>query len=301
MAAADTALFWFSGCIERQPAPVWARPAERGRLLCVSNSAPEDRVPRSLLALLPILVLVVAACATSPLGRSQLKLVSDSEMAQMGVAAFADLKKKTPATKDAKLSGYVSCVSNAIIRANPEIGSGTQWEVTTFDDKAVNAFALPGGKIGVYTGLLKVADTQDQLAAVVGHEVAHVIAEHSAERVSEQMAAQLGVSAAGAATGVDPQVFGIATSVFFLLPHSRTQETEADLLGLDYMAKAGFDPRQSVTLWRNMGQTGGQKPPELLSTHPSDETRIRQLEKRLAVSMPLYEQARAQGRKPQCG
>lgn len=264
----------------------------------LKSCSPEDRVPRFLLAFLPILAL--AACATSPLGRSQLKLVSDAEMAQMGVAAFADLKKKTPATKDAGLSDYVTCVSNTIIRANPEIAGRTQWEVTTFDDKAVNAFALPGGKIGVYTGLLKVADTQDQLAAVIGHEVAHVIAEHSAERVSEQMAAQLGVTAAGAATGIDPQVFGIATNVFFLLPHSRTQESEADLLGLDYMARAGFDPRQSITLWRNMSKAGGQKPPEMLSTHPSDETRIRQLEQRLAVSMPLYEQARVQGRKPDC-
>jgi predicted Zn-dependent protease len=181
-----------------------------------------------------------------------------------------------------------------------EMGGSKGWEVVTFEDKAVNAFALPGGKIGVYTGLLKVAETQDQLAAVIGHEVAHVLAGHSAERVSEQMAAQLGTSAASAATGIDPQVFGIATDVFFLLPHSRTQESEADILGLDYMAKAGFDPRQAPVLWQNMRKAGGQKPPEMLSTHPSDETRIAILNNRLGVSMPLYEQARAAGKQPRC-
>ena len=158
----------------------------------------------------------------------------------------------------------------------------------------------PGGKLGVYTGMLKVAETQDQLAAVIGHEVAHVLAGHSAERVSEQMAAQLGVTAAGAATGIDPQMFGIATSVFFLLPHSRTQESEADILGLNYMAKAGFDPRQAPQLWRNMAKTGGQKPPEMLSTHPSDETRINGLTHRLSSAMPLYEQARGAGKQPMC-
>lgn len=255
-------------------------------------------MPRRLSLLL--VLLVVTACATSPLGRRQVILVSDDEINQMGVAAFRDMQKKLPATKDAALAGYVSCVANTIVNANPDIRGHSQWEVTTFDDKQVNAFALPGGKIGVYTGLLKVATTQDQLAAVIGHEVAHVIARHSAERVSEQMAAQLGVTAAGAATGIDPQVFGIATSVFFLMPHSRTQESEADLLGLDYMAAAGFDPRQSVTLWENMRKAGGQKPPELLSTHPSDETRIAQLQSRMPKALPLYESARASGRVPKC-
>jgi predicted Zn-dependent protease len=247
------------------------------------------------LTLLLIATLVVA-CATSPLGRRQLKLVSDEQMNEMGVAAFTDLKKKQPEAKDAKVVGYVGCVARNVTAV---MGAGN-WEVRVFEDKAVNAFALPGGKIGVYTGLLKTAQTQDQLAAVIGHEVAHVIAGHSAERVSESMAAQLGLTVVQATTGVDSQTLGIATNVFFLLPHSRAHETEADLLGLDYMAKAGFDPRQSVALWQNMGKSGGQKPPEMLSTHPSDETRIRQLEARLPTALPLYEQARQQGRTPNC-
>jgi len=241
---------------------------------------------------------LVVACATSPLGRRQLKLVSDEQMNQMGVASFTQLKQKTPETKDAKQSAYVNCVAKNITAV---MEPGTQWEVRTFDDKAVNAFALPGGKIGVYTGLLKVAQTQDQLAAVIGHEVAHVIAGHSSERVSESMAAELGLTVVQASTGINAEMLGVATNVFFLLPHSRTHESEADLLGMDYMAKAGFDPRASIALWQNMRQaSGGNKPPEMLSTHPAEETRIRQLEARLPISMPLYEQARAQGRKPAC-
>jgi predicted Zn-dependent protease len=241
--------------------------------------------------------LVVAACATSPLGRRQLKLVSDGQMNEMGVAAFTDLKKKTPESKDAKTTGYVSCVARNVTAVMP---GGTAWEVRVFDDKQVNAFALPGGKIGVYTGLLKVAQTQDQLAAVLGHEVAHVIAGHSSERVSESMATQLGLTVVQASTGVDAQMLGVAANVFFLLPHSRAHESEADLLGMDYMAKAGFDPRASIALWENMRKAGGQKPPEMLSTHPSDDTRIRQLEQRLPISVPLYDKARQQGRVPSC-
>ena len=241
---------------------------------------------------------LLAACATSPLGRSQLMMVSADEMNQMGVASFNDLKQKTPITRNAKTSTYVSCVARAI---TTELHDGRAWEVQVFEDNQVNAFALPGAKIGVYTGLLKIATTQDQLAAVIGHEVSHVLANHSAERVSEQMAGQLGSQVVGAATGIDPQLFGIATNVFYTLPGSRTQESEADLLGLDLMASAGFDPRQSVTLWQNMMNAGGQKPPQMLSTHPSDETRIQQLQARLPLDIPVYENARAAGKRPHCG
>lgn len=244
-----------------------------------------------------LIPLLIAACTTSPLGRRQFKLVSDEQMNEMGVASFNELKTKTPETRDAKTSAYVACVARNITA----VMGGGNWEVRTFEDKSVNAFALPGGKIGVNTGLLKVATTQDQLAAVIGHEVAHVIAGHSSERVSESMAAQLGLGVVQAGTGVNAEMLGIATNVLLLLPNSRTHESEADLLGLDYMAKAGFDPRASITLWQNMRASGGQKPPELLSTHPSDATRISQLEQRLPISMPLYEQARAGGRRPTCG
>ena len=255
----------------------------------------EFAVSRSLLVLL--LLAGIVACATSPLGRHQLILVSDDKMSTMGVASFDELKKNTPESKDAKAKAYVNCVAQNVTSVMP--GKRT-WEVRLFDDKQVNAFALPGGKIGVYTGLLKVATTQDQLAAVLGHEVAHVIAGHSAERVSEGMAAQLGMTVVEATTGVSSQMLGVATNVFFILPNSRTHESEADLLGLDYMSKAGFDPRQSIVLWQNMQKSGGDKPPELLSTHPSDVTRISQLEARLPIALPYYEAAQKQGRKPDC-
>jgi predicted Zn-dependent protease len=248
--------------------------------------------------------LVVAACATSPLGRRQLKLVSDAEISQMGISSFQELKQKTPASKDSRQVAYVQCVANAITRVVPEMSwvasVPASWEVVTFEDDAVNAFALPGGKIGVYTGLLKVATTQDQLGAVIGHEVSHVLAGHSAERVSSNAVGQLGTAVVSAATGIDPRAVSLATQTLVLLPYSRSHETEADLLGEDLMAKAGFDPRQSIALWQNMGKASGGKPPEMLSTHPSDETRIRNLNERLAISMPLYEQAKAQGRQPRC-
>jgi predicted Zn-dependent protease len=244
-----------------------------------------------------VLTLVLAACATSPTGRRQLILVSNSQMMELGATSFSQMKKELPPAKDPKVVAYVNCVARNVTSVMPP----NKWEVQVFEDKNINAFALPGGKIGVFTGLLKAAVNQDQLAAVIGHEVAHVIANHSAERVSEGMAAQMGSTAVQATTGIDPQMVGIAANVFFLLPHSRTQESEADVLGLDYMAKAGFDPRQAPALWENMAKaSGGDKPPEILSTHPSDRTRIEGLTRRLSVAMPLYQQAQAAGKKPSC-
>jgi predicted Zn-dependent protease len=239
---------------------------------------------------------LVAACTTSPTGRTQLKLVSDAEMAQMGATAFQQLKQKEPISKDGKSNSYVQCVANAIIR---EVG-GT-WEVQVFDSKEVNAFALPGGKIGVYTGLLKVAANQDQLAAVIGHEIAHVLAGHSAARVSNQMATQLGVALGSAATGVSPDMIGMGANLLLLMPYGRGDETEADVIGLELMAKAGFNPQQAPALWVNMGKaSSGNAPPEFMSTHPSNESRIRDLTKHLPKAQPLYDQARAQGKTPRC-
>ena len=243
-------------------------------------------------------IALLNGCATSPLGRTQLMTVSADEMNEMGVASFNDLKQKTPVTKNAKTSAYVNCVARAI---TAELNDGRVWEVQVFQDDQVNAFALPGAKIGVYTGLLKVAATQDQLAAVIGHEVSHVLANHSGERVSQQMMAQGLSQAAGAVTGVDPQLFGIASNVFYTLPGSRTQESEADLLGLDLMARAGFDPRQAVNLWQNMIATSQSRAPEFLSTHPDPASRLSELERRASGLMSEYQQAQAAGRRPRCG
>ena len=177
-----------------------------------------------------------------------------------------------------------------------------------FEDEAVNAFALPGGKIGVYTGLLKVAENQHQLAAVIGHEVGHVIADHANARVSTAYATEAGLTlgqilAGGATTPQKRQLFGllgVGAQVGILLPYGRSQESEADVIGLELMAKAGFNPRESVNLWRNMSKAGGGQPPEFLSTHPAPTTRIRDLEAGMPEAIDLVVEARKQGKNPDC-
>lgn len=264
--------------------------------------------------LFPIALAVLAsACATSPLGRKQFIMVSEDSIAAQGVASFQEMQKQIPLSKDPRQVAYVQCISDNITRQIPglrepgQLSIPANWEVRTFASEDVNAFALPGGKIGVYTGLLQVAKGQDQLAAVIGHEVAHVIAGHSNERVSQQQVAGLGMNVAqlilggGAGGGAMMSALGAGAQYGVLLPFSRAHESEADLLGLDYMAKAGFDPRAAAQLWRNMAQAGGQKPPEFASSHPSDETRIRQIEARVPQDLPVFQQAQAGGKKPKCG
>ncbi len=251
-------------------------------------------------------LIVIGSCATSPTGRSQLILFPDSEMDEMGVAAFKEMKQQTPPSADAKLNSYVRCVSDHIIRAMPG-GDPKAWEVRVFDDDQVNAFALPGSKIGVYKGLLDVAENQNQLATVIGHEVAHVVAQHSNERVSTNYAVGTGMQvvqiAAGAQSPAQQQLYGLlglGVQVGVLMPFSRRQEAEADVVGLDLMADAGFDPRESVKLWQNMSAAGGSKPPEFLSTHPSDQRRITELNARMAGAMQRSLSARSSGRVPDC-
>jgi predicted Zn-dependent protease len=246
------------------------------------------------------------ACATSPLGRSQLIMFPDSEVAAMGVAAYAKLKAETPVSSDTAEQRYVRCVVDAITaELKPGEGPGS-WEVTLFEDPSANAFALPGGKIGVDTGLLKVATNQDQLAAVIGHEVAHVLSRHANERISTEYAAQTGLELVGAIAGGSAGsqqlmgLLGVGAQVGVILPFSRTQEAEADSIGVELMARAGFDPAQSISLWENMEASGGEAPPELLSTHPSSASRIEKLRARVPQVMPTYEQARAAGRRPEC-
>ncbi|MBA2492064.1 MAG: M48 family metallopeptidase [Gammaproteobacteria bacterium] len=248
----------------------------------------------------------LTACATSPLGHKQLQLFPDDQMSEMGASAFQQMKQETPSESDPQVNQYVECVADAITGA---LDSDQVWEVQVFEDKAVNAFALPGGKIGVYTGLLEVAESQDQLATVIGHEVAHVLAEHGNARMSAAVVTQAGLTAAqiyAASSGGEPAqllgLLGLGAQVGILLPYGRSQESEADLLGLDLMASAGFDPRQSVPLWQNMAKAGGgEQPPEFMSTHPSHETRIENLTERMPDALKLYSQAQARGETPACG
>ncbi|MES1946013.1 peptidase M48 Ste24p [Salinisphaera sp. C84B14] len=246
------------------------------------------------------LLLLLVACATSPTGRNQLKLFSEEKIAQMGIQSYQQMKQEEPIDTSTADNRYVKCVADAITRV-----TGGEWEVTVFKDDQVNAFALPGGKIGVYSGLLDVAKTDDQLAAVIGHEVGHVLADHGNERVSQQAATQGGLQVVSAFLGGSGgggnqavmSALGLGAQVGILLPFSRTQESEADTIGLELMARAGFDPRQSVALWQNMAAAGGEKPAEFMSTHPSNQSRINNLESHMNQAMQLYQQT---PNKPNC-
>ncbi|MEE9607893.1 MAG: M48 family metallopeptidase [Myxococcota bacterium] len=257
------------------------------------------------LAALPFAL--VLACVTSPLGRTQLRIFPETQMAEMGVAAYDKLKTETPRSRDLRAIGTVRCVADALTAELSGPAARIDWEVTVFADPAANAFALPGGKIGVFTGLLSVARSQDQLATVMGHEVSHVVAGHANERVSTAYATQTGLdyiaTLSGKSSPAQKQliaILGAGAQFGIVLPFSRAQEREADLLGLDLMAKAGFDPEQSIQLWRNMAQAGGAQPPEFLSTHPSHHTRIDELASRMPHARALQDQARAQGKRPNC-
>jgi predicted Zn-dependent protease len=254
-----------------------------------------------------VAVITIAGCHTSALGRRQLKLMSEAEMSQLGTAAFAEISAQTPPSREALKNAKVACVANAITSSLSGVDSRTRWEIRVFADDTPNAFALPGGKIGVNTGLLKVARTQSQLAAVIGHEVTHVTQGHANERVSTELATQTALQVASAVTDASNPVhgqmialLGAGVQVGVLLPYGRKQEREADLVGLELMAQAGFDPNESITLWQNMSKAGGAQPPEFLSTHPSHNSRIYELKRHIPKAMLLYENAKARAQTPHC-
>jgi predicted Zn-dependent protease len=177
-----------------------------------------------------------------------------------------------------------------------------------FDNESVNAFAMPGGKIGVFTGILEVTENQHQLAAVIGHEIAHVTARHSNERASRASITGVGINVASiilgggrsGATYTAQQALNAGADLGISLPHTRGQESEADIIGLKYMARAGFDPRESVPLWQRMDATTDNKPAEFVSTHPSSETRIEALVSEWPKTLPLYNEALEEGRIHNC-
>lgn len=254
-----------------------------------------------LLILLSIIFLT--ACATTPTGRTQLAFMPDQEVDAMGLQAFTDMKNKKPLSHDTYEMQFVQCVTDAL---TAQIG-GT-WEVVVFEDKSLNAFALPGNKIGVHSGLVDLVDNQDQLAAVIGHEIGHVLARHSNERLSQKMGAQIGLSViAAVAAPKTPMgqtalgLLGLGTQYGVIMPFSRLHESEADNIGVELMAKAGFNPAESITLWQKMAQASqGAQPVEFLSTHPSHATRIEDLQAIMPKAVNLMQQAHAAGRQPGC-
>lgn len=246
---------------------------------------------------------LLSACVTSPTGRSQFIFMPDTQIDNMGLQAFENLKKQKPVSTNSQYKQLASCIATAITRE-----TGGNWEVVVFEDASPNAFALPGNKIGVHTGMLALITNPDQLAAVIGHEVGHVLARHGNERASQELAVSSGMSVIQAVSA--PQtalgqtalgLLGIGAQYGILMPYSRIHESEADGIGMDLMAKAGFDPKQSIVLWQKMEQASqGQQPIEFMSTHPSHATRIQDLEKHIPQAMGLFQQAQAQGKQPNC-
>ncbi|MEO1576450.1 MAG: M48 family metallopeptidase, partial [Pseudomonadota bacterium] len=242
------------------------------------------------------LALALSSCSTSPTGRAQFAFLPDSVVNQLGVDAFNDMRRSRAEVDDGFVAAYVNCVANEVVAALPDSASQADWQVVVFADDSANAFALPGNRIGVHEGMLDVAQDQHQLAAVIGHEIAHVLARHANERMSTSIATQTGLTVASGAlqdSATRPYVMaalGIGTQVGLALPYNRAREAEADIMGLEFMARAGFQPGASVVLWENMAaQSQGTRPPEFLSTHPSHSTRIAGLSHRLGEVRPLYE------------
>lgn len=258
-------------------------------------------------------VTLLAACATttSPTGRTQhVGAVSQEQLNALGAQAFTQAKQQKQQSGDSRQNAYVRCVVGAITRELPPNWQ-YNWETALFVDASPNAFALPGGKVGVHTGIFTVARNQDQLAAVIAHEIGHVVSRHHDERITRQMGAQAGLGIVGAIVGsaygqgaanATGQLGGAAVQAAFLLPNNRQQESEADVVGQQLMAEAGFDPQQAVSLWENMiAASDGARSPQWLSTHPDPRARIQELRGRAAGLTPVYQQARARGHTPRCG
>src|SRR5882724_10790201 len=251
----------------------------------------------SLLCPVVLVAAVTGGCESVPItGRSQLQLVSGAQEVQMGAEAYKEILAKAKVSTDPVANGLVTRVGTRIAAATGR--SDLPWEFKVIDDPhTVNAFALPGGKVAVYTGILPITRDDAGLAAVLGHEVSHVMARHSAERISEQLEIGLVAKGIGAAIGLDPQITQAGAGLLvntLLLPWGRKQESEADHLGLIYMAKAGYDPHAARDLWIRMAEAskGRARPPEFLSTHPSEETRVRQIEGWLPEAMRSYQAPR---------
>jgi predicted Zn-dependent protease len=252
--------------------------------------------------------LLLLGCDTSPTGRSQLMMYSDDDIAPQAVQQYQKMKQEKPPVTKVPVNNYVRCVTDALLATLPG-DEGKGWEINVFDDATPNAFALPGKKIGVHTGIFKVATNQDQLAAVIGHEIGHVEAHHGAERMSMSTATNIGVMVASIAIGASTDndntqlaaaALGLGATYGLMMPYSRSHESEADKLGLDYMARAGFNPEASIQLWQNMAKEAKDQPAEWASTHPSHDTRTNNLSANMGQALMEYDAARAAGKKPNC-
>lgn len=243
----------------------------------------------------------IPACQTVPqTGRSALNLIPREQLASMSATQFSQMKQQTPISQNPKHNAMMQRVGERIADAASQDLPNADWEFVVFEDEQVNAFAMPGGKVAVYSGLFDIAETEDELAVVVGHEVAHVALRHGNERMSQQLLAAGGSMLLNVGTrdmeSEERQLlmaaYGAGATVGYLLPHSRRHEAEADKIGLQYAARAGYDPRVAIDFWKNM--SGGQRSgtPEFLSTHPSDATRMDRLKTYMPQAMLEYQRAK---------
>lgn len=257
-----------------------------------------------------LLVWVFISCQrVAVTGRRQFNFIPDSEMNAMALQAYSEfLNTNRPLANSQadmvkRIGGRVQTALEQLLRERNQLNAieGFKWEYNLVESKDINAWCMPGGKVVVYTGLLPITQNEDALAMVMGHEIAHALARHGGERASKTMAAQFGLQATGAvAMSQNPtltkqillQAAGAGTQLG-LLAHSRSQESEADEIGLYVAALAGYRPQESIELWKRMGAaSNGQKPPEFLSTHPSDQTRIARLQKLMPKAMEYYNRSR---------
>ncbi len=255
--------------------------------------------------LVALLCFLLASCATSPTGRQQLMLVSEEQAIAYSRQAYIDtvtnLDKEGKVVSDSAITRRVQMITDRLVEQAVIMRPVTrnwEWEVKVIDDPdQVNAWCMAGGKMAVYTGLLeKVEPTDDELAQVMGHEISHALANHTAERMSVAMATSLGLGVLSVASDKPEQATALgalAATLAIQLPNSRTAEREADRIGIELAAKAGYDPRAAVTLWQKMEKVGGASPPEFLSTHPSPGNRQEALRNYAEQMMPYYEEAKA--------
>ncbi len=263
------------------------------------------KLQTGLFALL-IAVLLSQSCSLVPLtGRRQLSLVSDADMLSTSFVQYNQfLKENKLSTNTAQTNmvrGVGRRIQNAVVTyfAQNDLSqdlNGFAWEFNLIENKEVNAWCMPGGKVVVYSGILPITQNETGLAVVMGHEIAHAVAKHSNERMSQALVAQMGGQTLAAALQQEPQktqdiwmsVFGVGVQLGAVLPYNRVQESEADHLGLIFMAMAGYDPNGSVEFWQRMSQNAGTAPPEFLSTHPSDKNRIQKIKSEIPEAMKYY-------------
>ena len=268
-----------------------------------------------LVRLIPILIglgaiglTMVRGCQQGPFGRVQIVGMQPAQESKLGLRAFDEVLQNAHVIQRGPVVDAVTAVTKRLIDAAKTSSEFQQlvgtpipdfdWELKVVDDKQVNAFCLPGGKIVVYTAILPVAETDAGLATVIGHEISHALAHHGAERMAQQQMVQIGMTSASASMGdMDPgkrqQLLSVlnAGAKFGILSYSRKHETEADHMGLLLMAAAGYDPNETIRFWKRMTEAtgGGQQPPEFMSTHPNHQTRIQDLTRWIPDAMPLYE------------